>query len=67
VDTTETPTTPQATDRLGNTLPSSPTAADVERQADRLRVVSNDELPTEVTDSVSLDYLEERRRRALSR
>ena len=63
----ETPTTPQATDRLGNILPSLPTAADVERQADRLRVVSDDELPTEVTDRVSLDDLEERRRRALSR
>ena len=63
----ETPTTPQATDRLGNKLPASPTAEDIDHQADRLRRVSDAELAPEALDRLPLDDLERRRRQALSK
>jgi hypothetical protein len=56
---------PHATDRAGNELPSTPTTADLEQLADRLRVVPEDELARSVVDRFSPDELEERRRRAI--
>ncbi len=60
----ETPTSLQATDRLGNQLPSSPTAQDIERQADQLRIIDDADLSTEVTDRIPLEDLERQRQQA---
>jgi hypothetical protein len=61
------PTTPEASDRLGNPLPADPSVDDVERQTDRLRIVSDSRLSSETINRVSLDDLEQRRLRALGR
>lgn len=61
------PTTSEASDRLGNPLPARPSVEDVERQADRMRMVSDAELSSETINRVPLDDLEQRRSRALGR
>ncbi len=61
------PTTPEATDRLGNPLPRAPSAEDIEHQADLLRIVSDAELSAETINRVPLADLEQRRLRALGR
>ena len=61
------PVTPEVVDRLGNPLPSVPGVEDVEREAGRLRVVSDGELSSEAINRVPLDELEQRRLRALGR
>lgn len=61
------PTVPQVTDRWGDPLPLAPDVDEVGRQADRLRIVADAQLSSEVLDRVSLDDLEQRRLRALGR
>ena len=61
------PTTPEASDRLGNPLPARPSVEDVEREADRMRIVADAELSSETINRVPLDDLEQRRSRALGR
>lgn len=61
------PTTPEASDRLGNPLPADPSVEDVERQADRLHMVSDSRLSSETINRVSVDDLEQRRLQALGR
>lgn len=61
------PTTPEASDRLGNLLPTDPSAEDVERQADRLQIVPDFRLSSETVNRVPFDDLEQRRLRALGR
>ena len=61
------PTTPEASDRLGNPLPADPSVEDVEREVDRLRIVSDSRVSSETINRVSLDDLEQRRLRALGR
>lgn len=66
-DPMETPTASEATDRLGNKLPASPTAEQIEEHADRLRVIPDTELPIEALERISEDDLERRRSQALSK
>jgi len=61
------PTTPEASDRLDNLLPTDPSAEDVERQADRLQIVPDFRLSSETVNRVPFDDLEQRRLRALGR
>ncbi len=63
----ETPAAQPVTDRRGDLLPDSPTAEDIEHQADRLRIVQEDELSERAIGRRSLDELEQRRIEATTR
>lgn len=61
------PTASEASDRSGDPLPADPSVDDVERQADRLQIVSDTRLSSETINRVSAEDLEQRRLRALGR
>lgn len=63
----ETPAAQQVTDRQGNRLPDPPSSEDIERQADRLRIVQDDEVPETALQRLGLDELEQRRLQAITR
>jgi hypothetical protein len=63
----EIPAASTTTDRLGNPLPASPTADDIDRLAAQLRIVPEEALPVEALERIPLDELEQRRRRAIER
>ena len=67
VDGIAKPSTSEASGLSGDPLPADPSVDDVERQADRLQIVSDTRLSPETINRVSAEDLEQRRLRALGR